>query len=73
MYFQRYVLVNSSHSVTFPQQGDFLINDKYLFEIDGKNKDFTQVPNLPDSFIGADDLVFGFGNKIPLYLFGFLY
>ncbi|WP_262917664.1 ATP-binding protein [Cognataquiflexum rubidum] len=66
-------LANSKRTVTYPQQGDFLIDDKYLFEIGGKNKDFSQIANLPDSFIAADDLEYGLGNKIPLYLFGFLY
>ena len=66
-------LANSGKSVTYPQQGDFIIDDKYLFEIGGKNKDFSQIANLPNSFIAADDLEYGLGNKIPLYLFGFLY
>jgi predicted AAA+ superfamily ATPase len=66
-------LANSKRTVTYPQQGDFLIDDTYLFEIGGKNKDFSQIANLPDSFIAADDLEYGLGNKIPLYLFGFLY
>ena len=73
MYFQRYVLANSGHSVTYPQQGDFLVNDRYVFEVGGKNKDFSQIANLPDSFIASDDFEYGLGNKIPLYLFGFLY
>ena len=29
--------------------------------------------DIPDSFIAADDIETGFGNKIPLWLFGFLY
>lgn len=29
--------------------------------------------DLPDSFIAADEIETGFGNKIPLWLFGFLY
>lgn len=66
-------LANCGKSVTYPQQGDFLINDRYLFEVGGKNKDFSQIANLPNSFIAADDLEYGLGNKIPLYLFGFLY
>jgi hypothetical protein len=26
-----------------------------------------------NSFVAADDIEIGFGNKIPLWLFGFLY
>jgi len=53
--------------------GDFLINEKYLFEIGEKNKSFKQIKDIPNSFIVSDDIEIGFGNKIPLWLFGFLY
>jgi len=54
-------------------KGDFLVNDKYTVEIGGKNKSFKQIKDMPDSFVIADDIEVGFGNKIPLWLFGFLY
>ncbi len=53
--------------------GDFLINDKYIVEIGGKNKSYKQIKDIPNSFIVADDIEIGFKNKIPLWLFGFLY
>jgi predicted AAA+ superfamily ATPase len=52
---------------------DFYLEEKYTFEIGGKNKNFKQVKDLKDSYIAADDIEIGFGNKIPLWLFGFLY
>ena len=55
------------------KKGDFLVNDKYIFEIGGKNKSFNQIKDLDNSYIAADDIEIGFGNKIPLWLFGFLY
>jgi uncharacterized protein len=61
------------HKVETAKFGDFLVNEKYHFEIGGKNKTYHQIANIPDSFIAADDIEFGFGNKIPLWLFGFLY
>lgn len=61
------------HRVGFAKQGDFIIDNRYLFEIGGKGKGFTQIRDIPDSFVVADDIEFGFGNKIPLWLFGFLY
>ena len=39
----------------------------------GKNKSFKQVANISNSYVVADDIEVGFGNKIPLWLFGFLY
>jgi predicted AAA+ superfamily ATPase len=52
---------------------DYLVNGKYLFEIGGKKKGFQQLKNREDSFVVADDIESGFKNKIPLWLFGFLY
>jgi predicted AAA+ superfamily ATPase len=53
--------------------GDFICEEKYIFEIGGKNKNFQQIKDLPNSYIIADDIEIGFKNKIPLWLFGFLY
>ncbi len=61
------------HKVNFPKQGDFLIDKKYIFEVGGRNKSFEQIKDLKDSFIAADDIEIGAGNKIPLWLFGLLY
>ncbi len=55
------------------KKGDFLVNNTYIFEIGGKNKSFKQIKDVPNSFVVADDIEVGFGNKIPLWLFGFLY
>jgi hypothetical protein len=57
----------------FPVQGDFLVDRKYTFEIGGKGKDKHQIQNLPDAYIASDNIEYGFDNKIPLWLFGFLY
>jgi len=61
------------HTLSVPSQGDFLIDSKYIVEVGGKNKRFKQIKELEKSFVVADDIEIGFGNKIPLYLFGFLY
>lgn len=61
------------HRVGFAKEGDFIVDDRYLFEIGGKGKGFAQIRAIPDSFVVSDDIEFGFGNKIPLWLFGFLY
>jgi len=61
------------HSLLFDGRGDFLVNEKYIFEIGGKNKSFKQIKDIDNSFVVADDIEIGFGNKIPLWLFGFLY
>ena len=67
-------LINN-HSVNIPKQGDFLIDNKLLFEVGGKNKGYKQIRknNYKEFFIAADEIEYGYGNKIPLWLFGFLY
>jgi uncharacterized protein len=54
-------------------QGDFLIDEKYTFEIGGKNKKQVQIQNIDNSFIAKDNIEIGAGNVIPVWLFGFLY
>jgi predicted AAA+ superfamily ATPase len=62
-----------NHQINYSKIGDFLVDEKFLFEIGGKNKSFIQIKDIKNSFVVADDIEVGFGNKIPLWLFGFLY
>jgi len=65
--------LNFNHKLHYPKKGDFLVDEKYLIEVGGKNKSYKQIKDIENSFIVADDIEVGFGSKIPLYLFGFLY
>ena len=66
-------MLRVNHQLSYPTKGDFLVDEKFTFEVGGKNKDFKQIANLSNSFIASDDIEVGFGAKIPLWLFGFLY
>lgn len=57
----------------YPKQGDFLIDDKHLFEVGGKGKTFEQITDVPNSFLAVDDTEVGHGSRIPLWMFGLLY
>lgn len=61
------------HTVQYPKQGDFLIDSQWTAEIGGKNKGKQQLMGAQNGFIAADDLEIGYQDKIPLWLFGFLY
>jgi hypothetical protein len=65
--------LSAIHTLHYLDRGDFLVDEKYVFEVGGKNKGFDQIKNIPDSYIASDDIEIGIGNKIPLWLFGFLY
>ena len=62
-----------NHQVEYGRKADFIIDGKYTIEVGGQSKDGKQIVNIPDSFIAADDMEYALGNKIPLWLFGFLY
>jgi hypothetical protein len=38
--------------------------------VGGKNKSFSQVKGIDNSFLAVDDIETGIGGKIPLWLFG---
>jgi hypothetical protein len=65
--------LNIEHELRLPKMGDFLVDEKYTFEIGGKNKTSKQVKDIPSSYVILDNIENGIFNQIPLWLFGFLY
>jgi hypothetical protein len=61
------------HSVTYAEKADFVIDEKYTFEIGGKDKSKKQIAEAADGYLVVDDVEIGHHNRIPLWLFGFLY
>lgn len=61
------------HQINSSKKGDFIVDNKYTFEIGGKNKNYNQIKDVENSFIASDEIETGFGNRIPLWLFGMLY
>lgn len=62
-----------ANAVEVSKKGDFFINNKFTFEVGGKGKSYNQIKDIEDSYIVMGDVETGFGNKIPLWVFGFLY
>jgi len=65
--------LNAVHEVTSSKKTDFTVNDFYQFEVGGKNKGAKQIAGLENAYLALDNVEYGFGNKIPLWMFGFLY
>ena len=61
------------HKINVSKESDFFIDGRYTFEVGGRNKGKQQINGLSDAYIVADDIEYGINNKIPLWLFGFLY
>jgi hypothetical protein len=65
--------VGYKNKLSYHEKTDFLVNNVYAFEIGGKDKTNKQIVGIENSFIVADGIEYGYQNKIPLWLFGFLY
>lgn len=66
-------MLRNLYEVSIPARGDFLVGKGYTFEVGGKKKTYDQIKDLPHSYLAVDDMEVGVGNKIPLWIFGFLY
>lgn len=65
--------VRLGHQVHYYDKGDFLVNDTFAFEVGGASKTDAQLDGNIHGYVAADDIEAGYENKIPLWLFGFLY
>lgn len=61
------------HQVTAPKYGDFMVDSQYVFEVGGTSKTSKQIQGVPNAYLAIDGIEGGIGNRIPLWLFGFLY
>lgn len=66
-------MLNQIHTIEIADKGDFLIDNKYSFEVGGENKKFNQIKDIKNSYLVIDTDSTQNPNKIPLWLFGFLY
>ncbi len=59
-------------SIFISKKGNFIVHDM-TFEVGGRNKDYKQIKDIEKSYIVSEDIELGYKNRIPLWLFGFLY
>lgn len=66
--------LSAAHVVEYSKNpADFTVDRQYTFEVGGRSKDGKQIAGVANSFIASADEEYILGNKIPLWLFGFLY
>jgi uncharacterized protein len=65
--------VGYRHRLSYHEKTDFMVDERYAFEIGGKEKSKKQIAGIDNAYIASDELEYGYQNKIPLWLFGFLY
>jgi uncharacterized protein len=61
------------HRVTMPVAGDFMVDNRFTFEIGGASKGKRQIREIADSYVVQDNIETGYSTIIPLWIFGFLY
>ena len=62
--------VSTRYPLNISKQGDFVISGTHTVEVGGKDKGFEQIKDIENSYVAADDILVGKGNKVPLWLFG---
>ena len=66
--------LSSKHVVEYSKtSADFTIDHQYTIEVGGRSKDGKQIAGVANGYIASADEEYVLGNKIPLWLFGFLY
>ena len=63
--------VNCFENIYYSDIGDFKV-DKHIFEIGGRNKTFSQIKDIEDSYLAIDIDFTSNNRKIPLWLFSFI-
>jgi predicted AAA+ superfamily ATPase len=61
------------YKLNYIDKGDFLVDEKFIFEVGGRNKKLEQIKNLSNAYLAVDGIEVGSGRRIPLWLFGFTY
>jgi hypothetical protein len=62
-----------AHDIASSLVSDFLVTDRYTFEVGGKKKKQKQIQNVEQGYVVKDDIETGYGNIIPLWQFGLTY
>ncbi|MGQ1910393.1 AAA family ATPase [Marinifilum sp. RC60d5] len=68
-----YNQVEQGRLITSTDMGHFMVDDKYSFYISDSSNNLDSKLRTENCFEAADMIERGEGNKIPLWLFGFLY
>lgn len=61
------------HDICSSPVSDFLVDEKYTFEVGGKSKKQQQIKGVENAFVVKNDIETGYANVIPLWMFGLMY
>jgi len=66
-------MLSEGHKVVAAGGADFLVDGSITMEVGGRSKTQSQLRNSANGWLAIDGIEVGSRNRIPLYLFGFLY
>lgn len=66
-------IINAGLSIKLHSKADFVLGDRYVVEVGGKNKTHEQIKGETNAYLAKDEVEHGFAQTVPLWLFGFLY
>ena len=61
------------HTCSTPAAGDVMVDDSYIFEIGGPNKNYKQIFNIPNAYLVKDIYKNYNSDAIPMWMLGMLY
>lgn len=61
------------HQIEYTDQGDFRLDRRITIEVGGANKRRHQIAGIEEACVAAYDIEIGYGQKVPLWMFGLLY
>jgi predicted AAA+ superfamily ATPase len=65
--------LSHAHRLNCHDRGDYLVDERYVFEIGGAGKTTRQLGAQADAYVAADGIETGAPWQIPLWLFGMTY
>ena len=66
-------MLNKDHEIRATKETDFCVDGNYYFEIGGSRKNRSQIYALKNAYLAIDNIEQGARQRIPLWIFGFLY
>jgi predicted AAA+ superfamily ATPase len=66
-------MLSVNHKINAPLQGDFLIDNKFTFEVGGKTKKKVQIENINNAWVVKDGIEIASTNVLPIWTIGLLY
>jgi hypothetical protein len=65
--------VGTTGKIRIPVKGDFIVDNKYTFEVGGKGKNKKQITGIKNSWLVKDHMEYPVGRELPLWMFGMIY